>query len=29
VNITEGKGIGAHSLAYNTLGVEGCAGIIG
>jgi hypothetical protein len=23
----EGKGVGARSLAHNTLGVEGCAGV--
>jgi len=27
VKIAEGKGVGACSLAYSTLGVEGCVGI--
>jgi hypothetical protein len=26
VKATKGKGVGAHSLAHSTLGVEGCAG---
>jgi hypothetical protein len=26
VKTAEGKGVGAHSLARSTLGVEGCAG---
>jgi len=29
VKTMEGKGIGACSLARNTLGVEGCAGALG
>ncbi len=29
VKTTKGKGIGARSLAYNTLGVEGHAGALG
>jgi hypothetical protein len=29
VKITKGEGIGAHSLAHNTLGVEGCVGALG
>jgi len=29
VKTTEGEGVGACSLACNTLGVEGCAGALG
>jgi len=29
VKTTEGKGVGAHSLARNTLGVEGRVGTLG
>jgi hypothetical protein len=29
VNTLEGEGVGAHSLACSTLGVEGCAGAPG
>jgi hypothetical protein len=29
VKTTKGKGVGAHSLAHNTLGVEGHVGVPG
>jgi hypothetical protein len=29
VKIIKGEGVGARSLAHNTLGVEGCVGALG